>query len=42
MTEHTPEDRAPITCPLLAQIETLPFEQVRLTLEDGQAVTLDL
>ena len=28
--------------PLLAQVEALPFEQVRLTLADGQAVTLDL
>ena len=27
--------------PLLAQVEALPFEQVRLTLADGQAVTLD-
>ena len=27
---------------LLAQVEALPFEQVRLTLADGQAVTLDL
>ena len=37
MTEHAPKD-----CPLLAQVETLPFQQVRLTLADGQAVTLDL
>ena len=28
--------------PLLAQVEALPFQQVRLTLADGQAVTLDL
>ena len=37
MTEHAPKD-----CPLLTQVETLPFQQVRLTLADGQAVTLDL
>ena len=37
MTEHTPKD-----CPLLAQVESLPFQQVRLTLENGQALTLDL
>ena len=35
--------RAALTgCPMLAQVEALPFEQVRLTLADGQAVTLDL
>ncbi|WP_424951010.1 hypothetical protein [Deinococcus sp.] len=28
--------------PRIAQVAVLPFEQVRLTLEDGQAVTLDL
>ena len=28
--------------PLLARVDALPFEQVRLTLADGQAVTLDL
>ena len=28
--------------PLLARVDTLPFEQVRLTLTNGQAVTLDL
>ena len=28
--------------PMLAQVEALPFEQVRLTLADGQAVMLDL
>ncbi|WP_407569624.1 hypothetical protein [Deinococcus altitudinis] len=28
--------------PMLAQVEALPFEQVRLTLADGHAVTLDL
>ena len=27
--------------PLLTQVETLPFQQVWLTLADGQAVTLD-
>ena len=30
------------TLPTLAQVHSLPFEQVRLTLADGQAVTLDL
>ena len=28
--------------PLLARVDALPFEQIRLTLADGQAVTLDL
>ena len=28
--------------PRIAQVAALPFEQVRLTLTDGQAVTLDL
>ena len=28
--------------PTLAQIKALPFQEVRLTLADGQAVTLDL
>ena len=28
--------------PMLARVDALPFEQVRLTLADGQAVTLDL
>ncbi len=28
--------------PMLARVDALPFQQVRLTLVDGQAVTLDL
>ena len=35
--------RAALTgCPRVAQVAALPFEQVRLTLEGGQAVTFDL
>ncbi|WP_407569098.1 hypothetical protein [Deinococcus altitudinis] len=30
------------TFPTVARVDALPFEQVRLTLEDGRAVTVDL
>ena len=37
----TPRARL-VDLPTLAHIEALPFQEVRLTLENGQALTLDL